>query len=68
MRTWYFIQDQSLNDFDTVASRMLSGFEDFEVVKMQIMGKRMVLHSLLTNIHPNQFTITSFLILFNRTT
>jgi len=38
-----FVRDQSLNDFKTAASRMLSDFEDFEVVKMQILGKRTVL-------------------------
>jgi len=38
---------QSLSDFGTAASRMLSEFEDFEVVKMQRLGKRTVLHSLL---------------------
>jgi len=31
---------QSLSDFGTAASRMLSGFEDFEVAKMQILGKK----------------------------
>jgi len=35
-----------MNDFETAASRMLSVFEDFEVVKMQLLGKRTVLHSL----------------------
>ena len=42
-----FFQDQSLSDFGTIASRMLSGCEDFEVAKMQMWGKRTVLHSLL---------------------
>jgi len=38
-KTRDFVQDQSLNDFETAASRMLSGFEDFEDVKMQILQK-----------------------------
>jgi len=42
-----FCSIQSLSDFGTAASRMLSEFEDFEVVKMQRLGKRTVLHSLL---------------------
>jgi len=46
-KTRDFVPYQSLSDFGTAASRMLSGFEDFEVMKMQILGKRTVLHSLL---------------------
>jgi len=46
-KTRDFVQDQSLSDFGTAASRMLSGFEDFEVAKMKILGKRTVLHSIL---------------------
>ena len=45
-----FFQDQSLSDFGTIASRMLSGCEDFEVAKMQRLGKRTVLHSLFMEI------------------
>jgi len=42
-KTRNFVQYQRLSDFGTAASRMLSGFEDFEVVKMRILGKRTVL-------------------------
>jgi len=44
-RTRDFVQYQSLSDFGTVASRMLSGFVDFDVVKMRRLGKGTVLHS-----------------------
>jgi len=46
-KTRNFVQYQSLSDFGTAASRMLSGFEDFEVAKMQRLSKRAVLHRLL---------------------
>jgi len=42
-----FCSKSKLSDFGTAASRMLSGFKDFEVVKMQILGKKTVLHNLL---------------------
>ncbi|HKJ30886.1 MAG TPA: hypothetical protein VKA34_03620 [Balneolales bacterium] len=46
MQTIDFVQYQTLSDFGTAASRMLSGLEDSEVVKMQLLVKRTVLNSL----------------------
>jgi|GEM_PF-2957125 len=44
-----FFQDQSLSPIETAASRKRSGFEDLGVAKMQILGKRTVLQSLLVH-------------------
>jgi len=55
-KTRDFVQDQSLNDFETAASRMLSGFEDYKVVQMQILGESTVFHSFLKMIKKALFT------------